>query len=100
MQTVHPQPTKCKGWGHRSCLGHYLQPQSGEIIHLDGPNYTRVSGEPGWFVMGYVGCDGRLTEVIDTSGEAYIVRRLRDGEPDPRRGYLDPPSEWEAVLIR
>jgi hypothetical protein len=100
VQTVSPQPTRCVGWRHRSCLGHYIQPKPGEIVHLDGPNYTRVSSEPGWFVMGYIGNDGRLTEIIDQHGEAFIVRRLRDGQPDASRGYMDQPQEWEAVHVR
>lgn len=98
LPVVAPEPTRCKGWGHRSCMGHYGQPQPDDIIHLEGPNYTRVSSEPGYFVMGYIGSDGRLTEVIDQSGEAFIVRWLRKGEPDESRfwGYRD---EWEAVTL-
>ena len=93
MIEVRPEPTKCKGWGHRSCMGHYVQPQPEEIIHLDGPNYTRVSSEPGWFGMGYIGSDGRLTEVIDQQGEAFIVTGYHDGTGRLVQG------EWQAVVL-
>lgn len=99
LPTVTPEPTRCKGWGHRRCMGHYVQPQAGDIVHLDGPNFTRVSSEPGWFVMGYVGDDGRLTEIIDQHGEAFIVRWLRPGQPDQTRDYWHQPQEWEAVML-
>ena len=98
MIAVTPTPTRCKGWDHRNCAGHYGQPQPDEIIHLDGPNYTRVSEEPGYFLMGYVGGDGRLTEVLDTQGEAFIVRYLREAAVNT----LDYPArscEWEAVTL-
>ncbi len=96
---VDPKPTKCKGWRHRACLGHYVQPQPDDIIHLDGPNYTRVSSEPGYFLMGYIGNDGRLTKVLDQRGEARIVRWLRAGQPDPMRDYWHQQQEWEAVSL-
>ena len=100
LPSVYPEPTKCKGWGHRNCMGHYVQPRPGELIHLNGPNFTRVSAEPGWFGMGYYGGDGRLTAVIAETGEEYIVRRLRDGEPDPTIKYPErQPIEWEAVRL-
>lgn len=99
MISVTPEPTRCKGWGHRGCLGHYSQPKPGDLIHLEGPNYTRVSSEPDYFLMGYIGNDGRLTEVLDEQGEAFIVRYLRPGVPDRERSYWNQPQEWEAVLL-
>ena len=99
LPVASPERTRCKGWRHRECLGHYVQPKPGEIIHLEGPNYTRVSAEPGWFGMGYIGNDGRLTEVIDAHGEAFIVRWLRAGQHDAGRDLFDQPMEWEAVVL-
>jgi hypothetical protein len=105
MSRTETRPGRCS-WGHRNCLGHFIQPAPGEVIRLKGESFTRVSEEPGWFLMGYIHNDGRLTEVRDFQGEAFVVKYLRDyfDAEAPAHEYPDPRAhgrvfEWEAVTL-